>query len=232
LIDPIALLDLTSLEDDDTPDTIRALCERAVTPRGPVAAVCILPAFIGVARKALAGTGVKVATVANFPEGEDDPFGAADQVAFAIDAGADEVDVVVPWQAHVAGDIEACATLVAACAAAAPPGALKAILETGSHPGAAVTRALADAALASGAAFVKTSTGKAGPGASPEAARILCEAVRDNGTGGVKVSGGVRTADQAEAYVALAEEVLGEGWASPATFRIGASSLLDELLAR
>ena len=104
--------------------------------------------------------------------------------------------------------------------------------QTGSHPGAAVTRALADAALANGAAFVKTSTGKAGPGASPEAARILCEAVRDAGTGGVKVSGGVRTAEQADHYVQIAEEILGAGWATPDHFRIGASSLLDELLAR
>ena len=232
MTDPIALLDLTSLNDDDTADTVRELCAKAVTPHGHVAAVCILPAFIGVAKKELAGTGVKVATVANFPEGDDDPYGAADQVQFSIDAGADEVDVVAPWRAHVAGDLEAAATLVAACAAAAPPGALKVILETGSHPGAAVTRALADAALANGAAFVKTSTGKAGPGASPEAARILAEAVRDFGSGGVKVSGGVRTAEQADHYVRVVEEVLGEGWATPETMRIGASSLLDELLAR
>lgn len=232
MTDPIQLLDLTSLNDDDTADTVRELCARAVTPKGNVAAVCIMPAFVGVAKKELAGTGVKVATVANFPGGEDDPFGAADQVQFAIDAGADEVDVVAPWRAHVAGDLEAAATLVAACAAAAPPGALKVILETGSHPGAAVTRALADAALANGAAFVKTSTGKAGPGASPEAARILAEAVRDFGSGGVKVSGGVRTAEQADHYVQVVEDVLGAGWATPATMRIGASSLLEELLAR
>ena len=192
----------------------------------------MLPAFTGVAKKELAGTGVKVATVANFPDGDDDPFGAADQVQFSIDAGADEVDVVAPWRAHLEGDLEAAATLVAACAAAAPPGALKVILESGSHPGAAVTRALADAALANGAAFVKTSTGKAGPGASPEAARILAEAVRDFGSGGVKVSGEVKTAEQAEHYIRVVEDVLGEGWATPDTMRIGASTLLDELLAR
>ena len=232
MTDPIQLLDLTSLDDDDTADTVRELCAKAVTPKGNVAAVCIMPAFVGVAKKELAGTGVKVATVANFPDGDDDPFGAADQVQFAIDAGADEVDVVAPWRAHLEGDLEAAATLVAACAAAAPPGALKVILETGSHPGAAVTRALADAALANGAWFVKTSTGKAGPGASPEAARILAEAVRDFGSGGVKVSGGVRTAEQAEHYIEVVEGVLGAGWATPATMRIGASSLLDELLAR
>ena len=200
---------------------------RAGGVEAEVAAVCILPAFVGVARKALQGTAVKVATVANFPDGDDDPWGAADQVQFAIDAGADEVDVVAPWRAHVAGDLDAAATLVAACAAAAPAGALKVILETGSHPGAAVTRALADAALANGAGFVKTATGKAGPGATPEAVAVIAEAVRDFGSGGVKVSGGVRTAEQARRYVQVVEDVLGAGWATPDTMRIGASTLLD-----
>ena len=91
---------------------------------------------------------------------------------------------------------------------------------------------MADAALAEGAAFLKTSTGKVGAGASPEAARVLLDAVRDAGHGGVKVSGGVRTAEQADAYVALAAEVMGAGWVAPDTFRIGASSLLAELVAR
>jgi deoxyribose-phosphate aldolase len=232
MTDPIQLLDLTSLNDDDTADTVRELCAKAVTAKGNVAAVCVMPAFTGVAKKELAGTGVKVATVANFPDGDDDPFGAADQAQFSFDAGADEVDVVVPWRAHVAGDAEAVGAFVAACAATGPAGALKAILETGSHPDGAATRAMADAALANGAGFLKTSTGKVGPGASPEAARILAEAVRDFGSGGVKVSGGVRTAEQADEYVRIVEEVLGEGWATPQTMRIGASSLLDELLAR
>ena len=228
MTDLIALLDLTSLGDDDTADDVRALCARAVTPHGPVAAVCVLPAFTGVAVRELAGTGVRVATVANFPDGDDDPFGAADQIAFSIDAGADEVDVVVPWRAHLAGDDEAVGAFVAACAEAAPAGALKAILETGALPGLAVTRAVADAALGAGAAFVKTSTGKAAAGATPEAVRVLCEAVRDAGTGGVKVAGGVRTAEQARAYATIAQDLL--GGLDPGRFRIGASGLLDELL--
>jgi deoxyribose-phosphate aldolase len=140
------------------------------------------------------------------------------------------VDVVAPWRAH-AEDPEAVAELVSACRVSALDRILKVILETGSHPDPASTRAMADAALAAGADFLKTSTGKHGPGASPEAARVLLEAVRDAGAGGVKVSGGVRTAEQARSYVALADEVMGAGWATPATFRIGASSLLDVLLA-
>ena len=231
MIDPVLLLDLTSLDDDDTAETVQALCAKAVTPRGHVAAVCVLPAFVGVAKKALAGTGVKVASVANFPAGDDDPFGAADEAQFEVNAGADEVDVVVPWQAALEGDLDAVTGLVAACAEATPPGGLKAILETGSHPDLETTRRIADAALAGGAGWVKTSTGKVGPGASPEAARVLAEAIRDHGSGALKISGGVRTGEQAREYIALAESILGEGWATPDTMRIGASSLLDTLLA-
>jgi deoxyribose-phosphate aldolase len=231
MIDPILLLDLTTLNDDDTAESVTALCERAVTPRGPVAAVCVLPAFVGVAKKALAGTGVKVAAVANFPAGDDDPFGAADEAQFEVNAGADEIDVVVPWRAALDGDVEAVTTLVSACAATTEPGALKAILETGSHPDLALTREIADAALAGGAGWLKTSTGKVGPGASLDAARVLAEAIRDHGSGRLKISGGVRTGEQAREYIALAESILGEGWATPETMRIGASSLLDTLLA-
>jgi deoxyribose-phosphate aldolase len=229
--DPISLIDLTSLNDDDTAATIDALCVKAITPVGPVAAVCVLPQFVSVAAEALEATGVRVATVVNFPDGEDDPEAAARQTAALMDEGADEIDVVVPWRAHLAGDHEAVGRLVAACAAECP-GHLKAILETGSHHDAAATRAMADAALRAGASFLKTSTGKRGPGADLASARILLEAVRAaEHPAGVKISGGVRTRADAEAYLALAEEVMGMAWASPYTFRFGASGLLDDLLA-
>jgi deoxyribose-phosphate aldolase len=230
--DPVALLDLTSLDDDDTPEVVRALCAKADTPRGPVAAVCILPQFVPVAAEALAGSEVLVATVANFPAGDDDALAAAQETEAAVAAGADEVDVVAPWRAHVAGDREAVQRLVGAARSAAGDRTLKVILETGSHPDAATTRAIADAALAAGADILKTSTGKIGRGATPEAARVLLEALRDHGSGGLKVSGGVRTAEQAEAYISLAGELMGPGWVTARTFRIGASSLLDDLLAR
>ena len=231
MTDLIGLLDLTSLDEDDDAAVVRRLCERARTPRGPVAAVCIMPALVPVACDALAGSPVLVATVANFPAGADDPAAAAGQTAAAVAAGADEVDVVAPWRAHLGGDTGAVARLVARCMEACDGRVLKVILETGSHPGPAVTRAMADAALDAGARFLKTSTGRHGTGASPQATRVLLEAVRDHGAGGVKVSGGVRTAEQARDYVALAEAVLGAGWVTPRTFRIGASSLLDDLLA-
>jgi deoxyribose-phosphate aldolase len=226
----IGLVDLTSLNDDDTPEVVRDLCARAVTPQGTVAAVCVLAPFVEVAVSALDGTPVRVATVANFPAGDDDPQGAAAATRAAVAAGADEVDVVAPWRAQLAGDADALFRLVEACADAAGERVLKVILETGSHPGLAETRAMAQAALGAGADFLKTSTGKVGRGATPEAVQQLLETVRDHGSGGVKVSGGVRTAKQAQAHVAMAQAVLGPDWVTPATFRLGASSLLDDLL--
>jgi deoxyribose-phosphate aldolase len=229
--DPISLLDLTSLGPDDTAAVVDALCVRALTPVGPVAAVCILPQHVGVAAEALDGTGVRVATVVNFPAGDDDPDNAARETAALMDEGADEIDVVAPWRAHLAGDHEAVGRLVAACAAECP-GRLKVILETGSHPPDGVATAqMAHAALAAGAAFLKTSTGRRGPGADLGAARILLEAVARTTGAGVKIAGGVRTRADVEAYLALAAEMMGPAWVSPHTFRFGASSLLDDLLA-
>jgi deoxyribose-phosphate aldolase len=226
----IPLIDLTSLNDDDTPEVVRDLCERAQTPRGPVAAVCIHPPFVAVAAEALAGSPVKVATVSDFPAGSGGVSEAVAQTRASIAAGAEEVDVVAPWQAFVAGDPEALTRVVAACAEAARGKVLKVILETGSHPDTDVTRRMADAALKSGAGFLKTSTGKVGQGATPAAARVLLEAVRDHGSGGVKISGGVSTRAEADAYISLAQGILGASWVTPANFRIGASSLLDDLL--
>jgi len=230
MIDPVALLDLTTLEEDDTPERVRALCEKAQTPRGPVAAVCVLPGLAAVAVEALRDSPVRVATVSNFPDGAYDPEGAAATAAQAVAEGVDEVDVVAPWRSVLAGDDEALARLVSATAEACDGRTLKVILETGSHPDAATTRAMADAALAAGASFLKTSTGKVGPGADLGSARVLCEAVRDRGAGGVKVSGGVRTAEQADDYLRVAAAILGEEAITPERFRIGASSLLDALL--
>lgn len=223
----IGMIDLTSLGDDDTEATVDALCDKAVTVKGRVAAVCILPAFVAQAVERLEGTGVKVATVANFPHGNPDPDAAAREVEAAVAEGADEVDVVAPWRRAIDEDFEATSTLVAACAAECEH--LKVILETGSHPDAAVTRIMAGYAYEAGAAFLKTSTGKHGPGASIEKARILLQVMGRHG--GVKVSGGVRTYEAAAEYVALADYTVGVP-ATPATFRIGASSLLDDLLAR
>jgi deoxyribose-phosphate aldolase len=229
----LGLLDLTRLERPDEPEQIDALVRRAVTPAGAVAAVCVYPEWLDRAVEPLAGTGVRDAAVANFPDGHDDPAGAAAEARAAAEAGASEVDVVVPWRAHLAGDGAAVGRLVGACREAVGPNvALKAILETGCLGDGATVIDAGDRALAAGADFLKTSTGKVGPGASLVAARAMLEAIRDAGHGGFKASGGVRTSGQAMAYVELAERMLGPDWVAAATFRIGASSLLDDLLAQ
>jgi deoxyribose-phosphate aldolase len=135
--------------------------------------------------------------------------------------------VVLPWRAWLAGDTQGPIAVVAA-ARAVVPGRLKVILETGSL-GPAATAEAARAALDAGADFVKTSTGKVGTGATPEAAQVMLEAIRDAGHGGFKASGGVRMPGQAQEYVELAEQLLGRDWVTADNFRIGASSLLDEL---
>jgi deoxyribose-phosphate aldolase len=224
----LALVDLTRLERPDEPEAIDALAAKAVTQAGPVAAICVYPEWI----ERVLGAGVPVAAVANFPLGADDPGLAARDAGQAVEAGAAEVDVVVPWQAFMVGKSDAIDRTVRAVRDAVGPGVgLKAILETGSLPGDMVREA-GRRALDAGADFLKTSSGKVGPGASPEMVEALLEVVKEAGHGGVKASGGIRTAEQAASYIALADRVMGPGWATPERFRIGASALVDDLLAR
>ena len=225
----LSLVDLTRLERPDDAAAIDALAAKAVSEAGRVAAICVYPEWI----ERVLDAGVPVAAVANFPAGEDDPDLAAREAAGAVEAGASEVDVVVPWRAFAAGEAQAVERVVAATRGAIGDGVgLKAILETGSLDGAEQIRDAGERALGAGADFLKTSTGKVGPGASPHATRVLLELVRDAGHGGVKASGGIRTAAQAAEYLALADEVMGPGWATPERFRLGASALVDDLLAR
>jgi deoxyribose-phosphate aldolase len=225
----LSVVDLTRLERPDEAEAIDALAAKAVTGAGRVAAICVYPEWI----ERVLGPGVPVAAVANFPAGENDPDRAAREAGEAVEAGAAEIDVVVPWQAFLAGDTAAIHLTLAVTRAAIGDGVgLKAILETGSLGGAEQIRGAGEQALAAGADFLKTSTGKVGAGGSLEATRVLLEVVRDAGHGAVKASGGIRTAEQAAEYLALADEVMGAAWATPERFRIGASSLVDDLLAR
>jgi deoxyribose-phosphate aldolase len=226
----LPLVDLTSLNDDDTEERIAALCAQARTHAGPVAAVCIYPRFVAQAAAALAGSPVRVATVANFPAGLDDPRGARAEAERALADGAHEVDVVLPYLAFAAGDRAAALEVVTQTREATAGATLKVILETGRLESEKLIREAATAVLDAGADFVKTSTGKLVPGATLEAARPMLEAIRDHGRGGFKAAGGVRTAEDAAAYLALADEIVGPGWTSPETFRFGASGLLGDLL--
>lgn len=226
----IGLLDLTSLGDGDSEATVEALCRRAVAAE--VAAVCIWARFLPVARPLLDGTGVRLAAVANFPHGSDDIMAAAEEAAAAVAAGADEVDVVAPIEAIRGGDVGLAGELIEACRTATGPGTtLKLILETGALAETGVITAVARTAVMAGVDFLKTSTGKIGAGATLEAAAaLLSVAAESDGRVGVKVSGGVRTADEAAGYLHLAAALLGGGNVSAASFRFGASSLLDDLL--
>lgn len=228
----LACLDLTNLDDGCTQADVTALCERADTPYGEVAAVCVWPRFVAHAQGLVGGSGIKVATVVNFPKGGEDVKRSVGEARQAVDDGANEVDLVVPYRtlADSAGPTH---DMVKAVAGALPESVhLKAILETGELESEAVIRRASEAAIEGGAHFIKTSTGKVATNATPEAARIMLEVIRDKGgTVGLKPAGGIRTYDDAANYLHLADEILGQGWAKPACFRLGASSLLDALMA-
>lgn len=229
----LPLLDLTDLADDADEAGALALCRRATTPYGAVAAVCVWPRFVATAKSALAGSGVRVATVVNFPAGGEDTRAVLAETASAIADGADEIDLVVPRRAFLAGRPGFTETqIVRVKRLCGDRARLKTILETGEIDDPARIRALADLALTAGADFVKTSTGKTPVGATPQATEILLEAIRACGRpAGFKAAGGIRTVADAAAHLAIADRVMGPGWASPATFRFGASGLLDALVA-
>lgn len=229
----LALLDLTELGDAATSADIEHLCRKARGGGGVprVAAVCVWPHHAAEARMALAGSGIRVASVINFPFGVHPIRLVIDEAQQVIGAGAGEIDLVMPWQGFLAGDKSRTTDMIRAVRSAMPADLrLKVILESGSYPDAASIRAAADLAIEAGADFIKTSTGKNGTGATLEAARVMLEAIRASGRNvGFKPSGGIRTATDAGAYLALADEIMGPGWATPETFRFGASGLHDAL---
>jgi deoxyribose-phosphate aldolase len=236
LLDPAVALghiDLTSLNESDTVADIRQLARDAVTPLGTVAALCVYPRFVGAARDALADQAgrIRVATVANFPLGEEDAQAAAREVSAAVAAGADEIDVVFPWRALQSGREQPGTDLVAACRAAAGDRVLKVIIESGCLETPALIRRASVLAMDAGAHFLKTSTGKATVSATLQAAEVMLEAIRASGRPvGFKAAGGIRTAAQAVAYLELAQHIMGAAWLKPSNFRFGASALLHDLL--
>jgi deoxyribose-phosphate aldolase len=230
-----SLMDLTSLNDTDDAAAIVRLARLAVSKAGRVAALCTWVRFIEVARFALHGTGVPIAVVANFPAGAASPEQAAAETAAAVEHGADEVDVVFPYRALLAGNAAAGLALVQKCRAACGDRAiLKVILESGQFESLDTLRRAAEIAVAGGAQFLKTSTGKTIPGATPDAVAMLLEVIAQARARctpvGLKVSGGIRSFAAARAYLEQYERRFGAGSATAANFRIGASSLINELL--
>jgi deoxyribose-phosphate aldolase len=228
----LRLLDLTDLNDGCREDQVEALIQKALTPHGPVAAICIWPQFVTLAKARLRGKGVKVATVINFPKGGEDVERAIEDAAEAIDDGADEIDLVMPYKALIAGDESTVRSMIGEVRDEIDDaGRLKVILETGMLPDQAMVRRAADIAIECGADFIKTSTGKTPVSATPEAVKTMLEAIKAaERTVGLKPSGGIRTLADASLYLGIVDAAMGPVWASPTTFRFGASGLYDVLL--
>jgi deoxyribose-phosphate aldolase len=226
-------LDLTDLTETCTDQAIDALCKKALDPRGPVAAVCVWPQFVKRAQESLKGSSVRIATVVNFPAGGEDVGRVTDDVQEALSDGANEIDLVLPYGAVRRGDLAAATEMVEAVRELVDGDRLlKVILETGELKDAALIETASRIAIESGADFIKTSTGKTPVSATPEAAEIMLNAIKASGKPvGLKPSGGIRTVADAKVYLDLADRILGQGWATPRTFRIGASSVYDALIA-
>jgi deoxyribose-phosphate aldolase len=238
----ISMVDLTTLEGADTPGKVVALCGKARQPDprrpdGPaVAAVCVYPDLVATAKSELRGSGVAVASVATaFPSGRASLAVKLADVADAVGAGADEVDMVIDRGAFLAGRygqvLDEVRTVKEACGNAH----LKVILETGELATYDNVRRASWLAMLGGADFIKTSTGKVSPAATLPVALVMLRAVREFAAAGgaqvgVKVAGGVRTTKDAVRYLVMVQETVGDAWMNPAAFRIGASGLLNDLL--
>lgn len=238
----IACMDLTTLEGTDTPGKVRALCTKAIRPdpddatAPSVAAVCVYPELVGVAKQALRDSRVAVASVAGaFPSGLGPLASRIDEIARAVDAGADEIDIVLNRSAFLSGDINRAFDEIAASKQACGAAHLKTILETGELGSYDQIRRASVLAMGAGSDFIKTSTGKIGIAATLPTALCMSEAIREfhEQTGravGLKVAGGIRTAKHTWQYLVVVYETLGAAWLTPGRFRIGASSALNDVL--
>ena len=233
----LSLMDLTTLNDDDTDQKVIELCHNAKTVVGNAAAVCIYPRFIPIAKKTLREQGtpqVRVATVTNFPHGNADIDIAVAETKAAIAYGADEIDVVFPYRTLIAGNEAMGYELVKQCKGACGDILLKVIIETGELKQEVLIKRASELAIKAGADFIKTSTGKVAVNATPKAAEIMLKVIRDMGVAqqvGFKPAGGVKTAEDAAQYLAMADNILGDGWADNRHYRFGASSLLTNILS-
>jgi deoxyribose-phosphate aldolase len=238
----IRMTDLTTLEGRDTPGKVRALCAKGIHPKPgdptipSIAAICIYPSLIAEAKEALSGSTVKVASVATaFPSGQTFRDIKLAETRAAAEAGADEIDMVIDRNAFLRGDYLTVFEEIVDVKEACGDAHLKVILETGELETYDNVRRASVLAMAAGADFVKTSTGKVQPAATLPVTLVMMEAVRDfeRQTGrqvGIKPAGGIRTAKEAIQYLVVLYETLGPHWMSPDWFRFGASSLLNDVL--
>ncbi|MEX0646621.1 MAG: deoxyribose-phosphate aldolase [Balneolaceae bacterium] len=239
----LSMIDLTTLEGKDSDGKIRQLCSKARQPYAPlkeelptVAAVCVYPNKVATAKKALQGTNIKVASVATaFPSGMAQLKVKLEDTKFAVEQGADEIDMVISRGEFLKGNYSFIFDEIAAVKKACGEAHLKVILETGELETYENVRKASDIAMYAGADFIKTSTGKISPAATQPVTLVMLEAIRDfhEKTGkmvGMKPAGGIRKAKQALQYLVLVNETLGTNWLTPEFFRFGASSLANDLL--
>jgi deoxyribose-phosphate aldolase len=238
----IRMIDLTTLEGRDTPGKVHGLCQKAMRPQPgdpsipSVAAICVYPTLVAEAKAALRGSTVKVASVATaFPSGQTFLEIKLAEVRAAVAAGADEIDMVIDRGAFLAGDYGRVFDEIVEVKEACGESHLKVILETGELETYDNVRRASILAMAAGADFIKTSTGKVTPAATLPVSLVMFEAIRDfeKATGravGMKPAGGIRTAKEAIQYLVVLYETLGPRWMTPDRFRFGASSLLNDVL--
>ena len=229
MINLIPYIDLTSLNDTDNDQSISVLCEKAFTPKGNVAAVCIYSQFIALAKDLLEDK-ITLATVCNFPTGNQSIEDTCDHIENALAQGANEIDVVLPYEKLLAGDTFYVKEFLQACRDSTKDNVLKVIIESGELKTTKNITTASELAIDAGANFVKTSTGKTEHGASLDAATSILNVIKHHPSTGIKISGGVRTIKTADEYYHLIADTMGEDWITPMTFRIGASGLLDKLL--
>jgi deoxyribose-phosphate aldolase len=238
----LSMIDLTTLEGMDTPGKVRQLCQKAIhlhdaLPGLPhVAAVCVYPTMVGVAKAALKGTGINVASVATaFPSGQSNLEVKLEDTRLAVKAGADEIDMVISRGAFLAGDYRYVFDEIRAVKEACGDAHLKVILETGELGTLDRVRRASVLAMHAGADFIKTSTGKIQPAATMQVTLVMLQAIRDfyYETGrmvGMKPAGGISSAKLAVHYLVMLHETLGNAWMTPEWFRFGASSLANDVL--
>jgi len=232
----ISLIDLTSLSGTETPSDIIQLCENASSPYGDTAAVCVCPKYVQTAKAFMASKkilNIKIATVVNFPSGQASIEKVTADTRLAIKHGADEIDIVLPYQDLMAGNIDSVEAMLHACKQACNNKvALKVIIESGELDSPENVTKACELSLEYAADFIKTSTGKVSVNATHEAAKLILESIKQSNDRnvGIKVSGGVKTIEQAADYLAIAQSIMGDEWIHKGHFRFGASSLLNNLV--
>jgi len=238
----LSMIDHTTLEGSDSPGKIRQLCKKAKQPYPAmpdlptVAAVCVYPRLVSVAKEELSGTDINIASVAtSFPSGQAPLSNRLEDTRFAVNEGADEIDMVISRGAFLNGEFNLVFDEIAAVKETCGEAHLKVILETGELQTLENVRKASDIAMHAGADFIKTSTGKVSPAATQPVTLVMLEAIRDfyyetDKMIGMKPAGGIRTAKQAVQYLVLVKETLGAAWLNKNYFRFGASSLTNDIL--